>query len=166
MKKRYIFLLLIVSCAWMIWRSNYYAANFRTEQFYEPIFSSGFDVSRKGATIQTKLVKNFDVIHGFFLVFPCDTPNSKPFENLDGLIEYKLFSNNNVIVHKQISPPARPLFGFNQKQCDLLLFPIEFPNSFWDSELILEVTIISPITQLNNIRNKIKCEVSPALWPK
>lgn len=166
MKKLSFLIIFITLFIWMIWRSNYFAANFRTETFYHPIFLENFDVLQKGASVQATLINSFNVEYGFFLVLPCNNPAIEPFTNLDGIIEYKLIAKGKTLTSKRISPPSRPVFGKNHNECSLLLFPIRFPNSFLNSKVELEVTVIYPITKLEMLRNNIKCKVSPAYWPK
>jgi len=165
MKKRYIILIIIVSCLWAIWRSNYFAANFRTETFYKPIFSQDFDVMKEGSTINTLLKPSFHVRHGFFLVFPCTNWFSTT-DNLDGQIKYSFLSNGEIIETKTMDIPARLMAGYNGKKCDVVLFTFDLPYKRVTGPISLKVTLLSPITKLAQYRDVIRCEVAPAYWPK
>lgn len=156
----------VIGC-WSIWRSDYFAANFRTGTFYQPIFVSDFDVLQKGATISGYLKKRFDVPYAFFLVLPCSSPAIEPFVNLDGKIQYSLEVDGKSVQHETISPQnSRPIVVYTQDGCKVLLFSLEIPNSLSGNTVTLKVTILSPITKLRQFSGSIRGVVAPAIWPK
>ncbi|NDV20557.1 hypothetical protein GO013_14175 [Pseudodesulfovibrio sp. JC047] len=159
------FFALLIGC-WLIWRSTYFAANFRTETFYTPIFTSDFNVLKKGTTIRGVLKKQFDVPHAFFLVIPCENPAITPFIHLDGQIRYSITSNGESTDSKVVPVQLQPGFGYSKGICKIPIFYMKVPNTFFGDTTTLEVTILSPITTLKKYDGTIRAIVAPAVWPK
>jgi len=166
MKKTILFALLFIVTMWAISRTNDFAVWFNAEKFYRPIYSASFDIMNKGTTIKVKLKNSYDVKHGFSLVFPCKNIDYRAFTNLDGLIQYKFLSDNKPLEGRIISPPTHPILGTSNGECDLVLFTFDLPYKKTTKDVFLEVTLKSPITKLEKYRDSIRCEVSPAYWPK
>ncbi|MBI9078782.1 MAG: hypothetical protein JEY79_03465 [Pseudodesulfovibrio sp.] len=166
MKKLLLIITLLAITILAISRTNDFAVWFNAEKFYRPIYSADFDVMNKETTIKIKLENSYNVKHGFSLVFPCKTVDYRSFTDLDGLLQYKFISNNKLLEKRTIPIPTRPILGTNDGKCDLVLFTFDLPFQKATGDVFLEVTVESPITKLEKYRGSIRCEISPAYWPK
>lgn len=165
MKKAGILIVvLLIAAFWANSHRNELAVWFNSDSFYKPIFMGNLDVLHSGSTVSAELTSAYDVRHGFFLTFPCDQLPLDFFTNLDGSIQYTIKSGDIVLVSKVVSPPPHPMGGLNEKGCDIVLFTFDLPFQGHDS-VTLEVVVKSPITKLATYQD-IRCEVSPAYWPK
>lgn len=165
--KKIIFVIFLVAIAgWHLHKSNEFAVWFNSDNFYRPIYSAAFDIARPGFTVQAHLSQNYDVTHGFFLEFPCDSYDLRSVYDLDGIIRYTFWSKGVVLKSEQIPLPSRPMGGFKKGKRNFVLFTFELPYAKDVNNLTLEVTLLSPITQLLPYADSVKCKVAPAYWPK
>nr|WP_321974341.1 hypothetical protein [Pseudodesulfovibrio indicus] len=165
MKKAGILIaVLVVIAIWANSHRNELAVWFNSDSFYKPIFIGDLNVLQPGSTVSAQLTPSYHVRHGFFLTFPCETLPIDFFANLDGSIQYTIKSGDIVLTSKLISPPTHPMGGLNERGCDIALFTFDLPFQGHES-VTLEVAVKSPITKLAPYQN-IRCEVSPAYWPK
>jgi len=165
MKKACIlFVVLVVVSIWANSHRNELAVWFNSDAFYRPIFTGNLDVFRSGSSVSAKLSPAYDVRHGFFLTFPCETLPMDYFANLDGSIRYSIKSGDILLLSKIVSPPRHPISGLKERGCDIALFTFDLPFQGHDT-VTLEVVVESPMTKLASYQN-IRCEVAPAYWPK
>lgn len=166
MKKLLILIILVVIAGWQLSQSSDFAVWFNTDNFYRPIFSAKFDVAEPGYTVRAHLSHRYNVRHGFFLTFPHKGINIDKFSELDGAILYTFSSKGVVLKSERIAVPPRPMGGFKDGIWTLALFTFELPYAKGVRDLALEVTLISPITDLLPYSDTVNCEVAPAYWPK
>ena len=165
MKK--IVVLMISLIALVFWANanrNELAIWFNANSFYRPIFTSDFNILDSGSTVRAELKPSYDVQHGFFLAFPCESLPLDFFANLDGSIRYTFWTKGVELESKTISIPPHPIGGLKGGICDIALFTFDLPYKGHDI-VTLEVVIEKPITKLRGYKD-IQCEVSPAYWPK
>ena len=155
---------LLIASLWVNSHRNELSVWFNSDSFYKPIFTDKFDVLRSGYRVSAELESVYDVRHGFFLTFPCDNLPTDFFADLDGSVHYTIKSGDIVLTTKTISPPQHPMGGLDTKGCNILLFTFDLPFEGHNS-VTLEVVVSSPITKLAPYQ-PIRCEVSPAYWPK
>ena len=167
MKKTGLLILgLIAMAVWANAHRNELAVWFNSDSFYRPIFSRDFDVLQSGSTVRAELTPSYDVRHGFFLTFPCNDVMSTKYANMDGSIHYSLYADGVELQSETLAVPKRPMMGLSSSGiCDILLFTFDLPFK-GSSPVTLEVVVDSPIAALAPHRNDVKCEVSPAYWPK
>lgn len=165
MKKTALFFVgLLAIVFWTNSHRNELAVWLNSNSFYKPIYSSKFDTLHPGSTVRAELTPSYDVKHGFFLVFPCENLPLDFFANLDGTIRYTILANGVELESKTMQPPTHPMGGLKNGNCDIALFTFDLPFK-GHKKITLEVVLESPITKLAQYKN-IRCEVSPAYWPK
>jgi len=155
---------ILVAFFWANSHRNELAVWFNSDSFYKPVFTGELDVFQSGSSVTAELTSSYNVKHGFFLIFPCDSLPVDFFANLDGSIRYTIKSGGMVLESRKIAPPSHPIGGINEKGCSVALFTFDLPYQGHDS-VTLEVVVLSPITRLASYQN-IRCEVAPAYWPK
>ena len=145
---------------------NELAVWFNADSFYKPIFIGDLDVLQPGSVVRAELTPSYDVRHGFFLTFPREDMGYTYFTNIDGSVRYSFYANGVELKSKTISIPRQPMMGmYSDGTCDIVLFTFDLPYQ-GHSTVTLEVVVESPILKLAPYRKDIKCEVSPAYWPK
>ncbi|QJB55883.1 hypothetical protein [Pseudodesulfovibrio sp. zrk46] len=165
--KKILFLLFIIIALgyWANANRNELAVWFNTDSFYRPIYTGNINVLQSGSTIHAELKPSYDVRHGFFITFPCESVMPEFFSGLDGSIRYTFRAEGVELMSKAVSFPSNPISGMNDDHCDIALFTFDLPFEGHES-ITLDVTIESPITKLAAYQKEMKCEVSPAYWPK
>ena len=145
---------------------NELAVWFNADSFYKPIFTGDLDVLHPGSIVRAELTPSYDVRHGFFLTFPCEDLRYVHIDDMEGVVRYSFYANGIELESKTITIPRRPMMGIHSGgTCDIVLFTFDLPYH-GHSTVTLEVVVESPILKLAPYREDIKCEVSPAYWPK
>ncbi|WP_272699842.1 hypothetical protein [Desulfovibrio sp. Fe33] len=167
MKKAGILIaVLIVIAIWANSHRNELAVWFNSDSFYKPIFIGDLNVLQPGSTVSAQLTPSYHVRHGFFLTFPCDDISLESYCNTEGSIRYSFLLNGIELDSKTIAIPKRPMRGQDSNGiCDIALFTFDLPFQGHDS-VTLKVVVESPFSKLSHYQKDIRCEVSPAYWPK
>ena len=163
--KKIIALFLLAGGIYWITQTNDFAAWFNSDEFHRPIYSSEIDVSKGESSIHARLNSRYKIRHGFSLLLPQDGHWFEDFNNLDGRIKYTFTSNNNILQSETITIPSRPMMGLSDGQFEIILFTFDLPLKDVD-EVELEVVVLTPITKLDGYKGRVRCEISPAYWPK
>jgi hypothetical protein len=165
MKKLLLITTLLAITILAISSTNDFAVWFNAEKFYRPIYSANFDVMNKGTTVRIKLNSEYNVSHAFFLVFPCEYKEWQ-FNELNGIVKYSFMSDGKILKTSNTTILKNPISGYKHGMCDIALFTFDLPFQKATGDVFLEVTVESPITKLEKYRGLIRCEISPAYWPK
>lgn len=164
--KKIVTIAILALGLWMLSKSNDFAVWFNADHFYSPIAVKPFDIMDEGFTVRLKLDHQYDVRHGFSLVFPCTEAASGLFSDLDGEISYRFLSNGAVISEQSTSIPTHPMWGSKKGICRIVLFTFDLPYPNTSGNTFVEVTLTSPINDLKDYNGSIECQVAPAYWPK
>lgn len=166
MKKIKLFLVGVSLLSFYFISSAWFQAVFFTDNFYKNIASEPFDVTTEGETV-TLPIHNYTFPTCYDLSIA--VPGSKFFHDGlvgNGCLAYSFESNGRVIyegITNQLSGRHRNLYK-NNSSISLLVFDLPFIGASHD--LVLRLTVLEPMTFLNNYRGSITAQVNPDYSPK
>lgn len=163
MKKVLLLISLLIAGWWFLSGTNEYAAYFYTDKFYAPVFSQKINIGKTGSMLKTEFKPVYDVEHGCFLVFPCTFSESTSYA-VDGKISYRLKKGELVLKAGTFPQKGNMISGYNEGKCSFMIFKFNLPHDAKDG-MFVELKVESPMTELKQFANEVRCEIAPAYWP-